>query len=159
MSKLLKPLGVLLMLAGIAWIIRSYYLHGNEVLTYAQQFIINWPATALLIVGWAFISVGNEYAKEADAALKERSLTFKHKNVYNINPGEEGSGYTVNDFIAGDTVVYVPRHLHREMNDTDYEPGVVVSKNDTYIFVRYWKNDVLQETAQSTDPNCLWKPS
>jgi hypothetical protein len=62
----------------------------------------------------------------------------------------------------GDSVIYVPRHLHIEnMNKFDFkhpkcEYGIVSSVNERFIFVRYVINRIPQNTAKATDPEDLF---
>lgn len=67
---------------------------------------------------------------------------------------------SVGDFNEGDRVTYVPAHLIDEFNHHSYriagiQKGVVKSKNDYYVFVRYVRNGELQATAQATNPKDL----
>jgi hypothetical protein len=61
------------------------------------------------------------------------------------------------DFKPDDAVLYVPSHAHGDRRHPDCEHGVVRSQNGSNVFVRYWKNGVLQSTAQSTSPEDLVK--
>jgi hypothetical protein len=54
-------------------------------------------------------------------------------------------------------VIYVPRHAKKNLNHPDCEHGIISSFNDKFIFVRYIKNGILQETAQATKPECLYR--
>jgi len=55
----------------------------------------------------------------------------------------------------GDEVVYIPRHLligKKEEMVKEENLGVVTSKNDTYVFVKYKNN----EGSQATKPDDLY---
>lgn len=54
------------------------------------------------------------------------------------------TGHTVDDFAPGDGVVYVPQYGPRE-------DGVVTSKNDTVVFVRYRAAQVNGTATYPTD--------
>jgi len=90
-----------------------------------------------------------------------------------INPN-----YTVDYFEVGDIVFYVPSHGIRDyanwlgggdysegdffdprMSNFNFEEGIVSSKNDKYVFVKYWNKGELLETAKATSPTSLilWK--
>lgn len=65
------------------------------------------------------------------------------------------------DFKHGDLVTYIPHHACGNKNHPDCEHGVVSSKNDTFVFVKY-NNAVMKMvtgdepyTAQSTSPEDL----
>jgi len=62
---------------------------------------------------------------------------------------------TVDDLNEGDSVVYVPRHKQANVTHEDCEPGVVKSKNDTYVFVRFYAGSELKENAQACKPEDL----
>ena len=63
---------------------------------------------------------------------------------------------------AGDSVIYVPRHIQiPNMNKFNFnnplcEYGIVKSANDMFIFVNYVKNGIPQNTAAATDPKDLF---
>lgn len=59
------------------------------------------------------------------------------------------------DFKAGERVIYVPGHAHDDAKHQDCEHGIVSSANEVNVFVRYYRNGVLQLTAQSTSPEDL----
>jgi hypothetical protein len=42
-----------------------------------------------------------------------------------------------------------------------FEQGIVSSKNDTYVFVKYWHKGELSTTSEATNPKdlVLWKKS
>lgn len=65
--------------------------------------------------------------------------------------------YTTSDFVNGEAVIYVPTHANGNLNHDHVEHGYVNSVNDTYVFVRYERNGILQQTAQATDPLDLVK--
>lgn len=88
---------------------------------------------------------------------------------HSINPN-----YTPDYFNPGDEVIYVPSHSieayalwvmdgHPDYKFTysNYQKGIVKSKNDTFVFVNYYdkKLQELSETAQATSPKdlVLWK--
>lgn len=64
---------------------------------------------------------------------------------------------TIGDFAPGDRVRYVPSHAMGDTSHPDCENGVVSSKNDKYVFVRYYYRGGLKESAQATDPQDLIK--
>lgn len=61
----------------------------------------------------------------------------------------------IEDFKPGDAVTYVPAHVHGDTSHKDCENGIVKSKNEKFVFVRYIKNGILQETAAATRPEDL----
>lgn len=65
--------------------------------------------------------------------------------------------YTTADFTNGEQVRYVPAHADGDENHSDVECGYVNSSNDTYVFVRYERNGILQQTSQATSPTDLIK--
>lgn len=44
---------------------------------------------------------------------------------------------TVDDFNVDDTVMYVPRHKQGNFTESDLHHGVVTSKNNRFVFVRF----------------------
>ncbi len=58
---------------------------------------------------------------------------------------------------AEERVIYVPTHAKKNLEHPDCEHGVVSSFNDTFIFVKYIQNGILQETAQATRPEDLYR--
>jgi hypothetical protein len=65
---------------------------------------------------------------------------------------------SVTDFAPGDRVRYIPNHAFGDAQHPDCENGIVTSKNDTFVFVRYYaKGGMLKFTAQATDPADLIK--
>ena len=64
---------------------------------------------------------------------------------------------TVKDFVPGERVRYVPNHAHGDLGHKDVENGIVSSTNDFYVFVKYVRHGVLQETAAATKPEDLVK--
>ncbi len=56
---------------------------------------------------------------------------------------------------------YGIKTFHPEMKVTYYdhtgpkEVGIVSSVNDYYVFVKYYRNGILQQTAQATKPDDL----
>jgi len=69
----------------------------------------------------------------------------------------------VTDFEPGDAVRYVPNHAHGDATHKDCENGIVSSRNDKFVFVRYYvrrdgRDAGLQLHAQATDPCDLRKP-
>lgn len=44
---------------------------------------------------------------------------------------------TVNNFMKGDAVIYVPYHAHGDTTHQDCERGLVSSTNDKYVFVKF----------------------
>lgn len=92
-----------------------------------------------------------------------------------INPN-----YNTDYFEAGDIVLYVPQHALNDyrtwvgggdideggifdpkMSFYKFEQGIVSSKNDTYVFVKYWHKGELSTTSEATNPKdlVLWKKS
>jgi hypothetical protein len=92
-----------------------------------------------------------------------------------INPN-----YTVDYFNVGDIVFYVPPRAIRDygnwigggdysdgdffdpkMSNMNFNEGIVSSKNDTYVFVKYWNKGELSPASQATNPKdlVLWKKS
>lgn len=65
------------------------------------------------------------------------------------------SGSKAADFHEGETVLYIPRHAQGDITHPDCEHGIVSSQNGEYVFVRYYRNGVLQQTAQATTPTDL----
>jgi hypothetical protein len=65
--------------------------------------------------------------------------------------------YSVKDFTPEEHVRYVPNHAHGDPKHKDVEPGIVSSMNDKFVFVKYIKRGILQETAAATDPGDLIK--
>ncbi|MFA5153065.1 MAG: hypothetical protein WC554_10930 [Clostridia bacterium] len=64
------------------------------------------------------------------------------------------------NFKSNDLVTYIPSHLIEDFEKTGYrtpglESGRVKSKNDCFIFVNYIRNDIIQATAEATDPRDL----
>ena len=59
------------------------------------------------------------------------------------------------EFSEGESVLYVPGHARGDSSHEDCEHGVVSSQNGVSVFVRYYRNGVLQHTAQSTSPEDL----
>lgn len=55
------------------------------------------------------------------------------------------------DFSVGDQVTYVPYHAHGKASHPDCERGVVSSKNDLYVFVRFG----CSTTGQACKPDQL----
>lgn len=66
-------------------------------------------------------------------------------------------------FNSGDPVRYIPRHAHGDINHPDCENGIVSSRNDEFVFVRYYarvngkESAGLRATAQATYPADLVK--
>lgn len=56
------------------------------------------------------------------------------------------------EFTPGMCVRYIPLHAHQDRLHNDCQNGVVSSTNSKFVFVRYIKNNVQQQTAQATDP-------
>jgi len=59
------------------------------------------------------------------------------------------------DFKPGDKVIYIPGIAHGDLQHEACERGVVSSTNAVNVFVRYYRNGVLQATAESTSPEDL----
>jgi hypothetical protein len=79
-----------------------------------------------------------------------------------INPN-----YTVDYFKPGDEVFYIPAHAINQYGawlvngcpdwwkHTQFEKGFVKSITDRFVFVNYFLNGKIQETAKATDPRDL----
>ena len=65
--------------------------------------------------------------------------------------------HTAEDFVPGESVRYIPFHAGGDIKHPDCENGVVSSQNGKYVFVKYWRNGMLQNTAQATQPEDLVK--
>jgi len=63
------------------------------------------------------------------------------------------------EFTEGESVLYVPNHAAGDRAHKDCERGVVSSQNGVNVFVRYYRNGMLQHTAQATRPDDLVKPN
>lgn len=61
----------------------------------------------------------------------------------------------MHNFKKDDKVKYIPRHAKGDKNHIDCEEGIVSSINDAFVFVRYSRNGILQQTAQATNPDNL----
>lgn len=55
----------------------------------------------------------------------------------------------------GESVIYVPTHANGDLNHEDCEYGKISSFNDKFIFVKYIRNGIFQQTAQATRPEDL----
>ena len=53
-------------------------------------------------------------------------------------------------FDHGDFVFYIPNHAKDDPTYKDCEHGIVSSVTDKYIFVKYVKNNMLQQTSEAT---------
>lgn len=58
----------------------------------------------------------------------------------------------IDSFNEHDTVKYVPAHANQNINHCDVEDGIVTSKNDTYVFVKF----VGQSNSKACSPNNLY---
>jgi hypothetical protein len=56
----------------------------------------------------------------------------------------------------GDKVIYVPKHAKGDINHPSAERGIISSFNDSFVFVKYYRNGDLQETAQATEYEHLY---
>lgn len=65
------------------------------------------------------------------------------------------TGNRLKDFKPEMEVRYIPRHAYGDINHKDCENGIVSSIGKTVVFVKYYKNGILQDTAQATMPNQL----
>ncbi len=65
--------------------------------------------------------------------------------------------HTAEDFVPGESVRYIPFHADGDARHKDCENGVVSSQNGTNVFVKYYRNGLLQSTAQATSPETLIK--
>lgn len=66
----------------------------------------------------------------------------------------------VTDFQSEHNVRYIPKHLIHEYFESENprefgDYGIVTSINEKFVFVRYFRDGILQHTAQSTDPRDL----
>ena len=61
---------------------------------------------------------------------------------------------TLDDFKPGDRVRYVPYHAYGDQAHQDCEDGIVTSKNDKFVFVRF---SLFTETSQACNPDQLRK--
>jgi hypothetical protein len=59
------------------------------------------------------------------------------------------------DFYIDARVVYVPAHANGDLTHSDCEHGIVKRQTGETVFVRYYRNGVLQDTAQATSPTDL----
>lgn len=62
----------------------------------------------------------------------------------------------ITDINSGDFVVYIPKHLllgDKDKMVEDRNIGVVTSKNDTFVFVKY---PLIGDTSQATAPEDLF---
>jgi hypothetical protein len=50
---------------------------------------------------------------------------------------KKGNQMIPSDFKTGEEVAYIPAHAHGNMSHPDVEYGIVVSVNDSYVFVRF----------------------
>jgi len=68
---------------------------------------------------------------------------------------------TVNDFQPEDRVIYVPTHAIEEYSKHGKHPnveyGFVKSVNEYFVFVNYFRHNMLQYTAEATNPKDLIK--
>lgn len=65
---------------------------------------------------------------------------------------------TTDNFKPGDHVLYIPRYAHGDISHPDCEHGIVSSKNEVNVFVRYYyKLGGLRENGQATSPEDLVK--
>jgi hypothetical protein len=64
---------------------------------------------------------------------------------------------TTADFKEGKNVVYIPPHAQGDINHKDCEIGVVSSVNEKFVYVKYVRNSILQQTSQATNPKDLRK--
>jgi len=62
----------------------------------------------------------------------------------------------------GDSVIYIPKHIQKKdmtkfnFNSKGCEYGIISSVNDKFVFVRYVKNGIPQNTAQATNLDDLY---
>jgi hypothetical protein len=64
-----------------------------------------------------------------------------------VNPGA-----TTSDFEEGMCVVFVPEHANGNLEETGVEFGIVKSSKSNGLFVNFFRNDMLQDTAQNCNP-------
>ena len=63
------------------------------------------------------------------------------------------------EFNEGDKVLYVPHHAAGNKSHPDCEHGIVSSKKEVNVFVKYFTKDGgLKLHAQATSPDDLVKP-
>lgn len=65
------------------------------------------------------------------------------------------TGNIADCFGVGDHVRYIPNHADGNSNHPDCENGVVSSLTATTVFVRFFRNGMLQHTAEGCDPDNL----
>ena len=46
--------------------------------------------------------------------------------------------HEITDFATGDVVAYIPTHANGNLEHKDVECGVVSSRNDKFVFVKYF---------------------
>lgn len=62
---------------------------------------------------------------------------------------------TLEDFDPGQNVRYIPYHAKGDPSHADCKNGIVKSKNDHFVFVKYITNGIMQEVAQATSTDQL----
>ena len=68
-----------------------------------------------------------------------------------------GTKYELSDFLVGEYVTYFPAHAKHNPMHPDVENGIVSSKNEEYIFVRYYRFGNLMVTGENTPIRFLKK--
>lgn len=61
------------------------------------------------------------------------------------------------DFKQGDRVIWIPGVANGDPKHEACEHGIVSSANKVNVFVCYYRNGILQHTAQATSPEDLLK--
>jgi hypothetical protein len=51
---------------------------------------------------------------------------------------------------SGDKVIYIPKDKYGNLDCQRSERGIISSFNDSYVFVKYIRDGILQETSQGT---------
>lgn len=101
----------------------------------------------------------NNWRYELHQIIKD--INIKRYNDYNRNMKKllsiiSSLDGTTKSFESGDFVVYIPNYLltgHKSNMIQDKNLGMVKSKNDKYVFVRFYSGD----TAAACDPKDLFR--
>jgi len=85
-----------------------------------------------------------------------QSFNYFNHQKFKVQMKKLVGSYTIEEFNVGDVVKYVPRHAYGDETHSDCETGVVSSKNNRFVFVKYYRADgTLKTTAQGTDATDL----
>ena len=60
-------------------------------------------------------------------------------------------------FSTGDSVTYAPPHSNGDIKHPDCEQGIIKNVTDNGAFVNYYRNGIIQQTAQLTPYHLLFK--